>query len=137
MPKFIATMTPTGLDAFTTGYVEALEWTECDLDHMPDIDDVEGFAPELLQKAKEDCEQFQKDNESLLDIYYETTGRDASSAGSDFWLTRNHHGAGFWDRISERESREGYLACKALSDRAQGYGSVDVYVGDDGLIYTQ
>lgn len=49
-------------------------------------------------------------------------------AGIDFWLTRNGHGAGFWDRgLGDVGTR---LTCAA-----HNYGSVDLYAGDDGLIY--
>lgn len=55
-------------------------------------------------------------------------GIDPEQAGHDFWLTRNRHGDGFWDRgLGERGER--------LSDAARVYSSVDLYVGDDGLIY--
>lgn len=49
-------------------------------------------------------------------------------AGHDFWLTRCGHGAGFWDRGL------GDIGCK-LTEAASVYGSVDLYIGDDGLIY--
>lgn len=48
--------------------------------------------------------------------------------GHDFWLTRNGHGAGFWDRGL------GDLGLQ-LSDMARAYGSSDLYVGDDGRVY--
>ena len=46
----------------------------------------------------------------------------------DFWLTRNGHGVGFWDRGL---GKLGDL----LTDAAKTYGSADLYIGDDGLIY--
>lgn len=55
-------------------------------------------------------------------------GYTAEQAGHDYWLTRNEHGAGFWDRgLGELGER--------LSTLARAAGSVDLYVGDDGLIY--
>lgn len=48
--------------------------------------------------------------------------------GHDFWLTRNRHGAGFWD------CGLGELGRK-LTDWAHSYGSSDMYVGDDGKVY--
>ena len=46
----------------------------------------------------------------------------------DFWLTRNGHGAGFWDRgIGEIGD--------TLTTWAKSFGSCDLYLGDDGLIY--
>jgi hypothetical protein len=53
---------------------------------------------------------------------------DASQVGHDFWLTRNHHGAGFWDRgLGE--------VGKRLTTAAQAFGEVTLYIGDDGWIY--
>lgn len=78
------------------------------------------------------CDDFIKGNESDLLEYCERMGNEEWSgedrAGQDFWLTRNRHGAGFWDRGL------GDLG-KRLSDAAKVYGSVDLYAGDDGLVY--
>ena len=57
-------------------------------------------------------------------------GIDAGQVGHDFWLTRNHHGAGFWDRgLGERGD--------ILTKLAHPYGESDLYVGDDGKVYVQ
>ena len=48
--------------------------------------------------------------------------------GHDFWLTRNRHGAGFWDRGLE------FVGIN-LTDAAHAWGEFNLYVGDDGLIY--
>lgn len=55
-------------------------------------------------------------------------GMDPEQLGHDFSLTRNGHGAGFWDRgLGERGT---YLTalCKP-------YGEAHVYVGDDGIAH--
>lgn len=53
---------------------------------------------------------------------------DVGQAGHDFWLTRNGHGAGFWDRglgdVGER-----------LSDAAKAWGSANIHVEHDGRWY--
>lgn len=51
-------------------------------------------------------------------------------AGHDFWLTRNGHGAGFWDgdwpdAVGDR-----------LTKASEAFGSCDLYVGDDGRLYS-
>ena len=48
--------------------------------------------------------------------------------GHDFWLTRNGHGAGFWDRGL------GELGQK-LTEATKTFGTSDLYIGDDGKIY--
>jgi hypothetical protein len=52
----------------------------------------------------------------------------AEQAGHDFWLTRNRHGAGFWDRGHGAEGAD-------LTQHAKSFGDCDLYVGDDGGIY--
>jgi hypothetical protein len=48
--------------------------------------------------------------------------------GHDIWLTRNHHGAGFWDRGL------GDMGDK-LTEIAHSLGGCDAYVGDDGKVH--
>ena len=53
---------------------------------------------------------------------------EPAQAGHDFWLTRNRHGAGFWDRgLGERGQR--------LTDAAHVYGESYLSIGDDGKVY--
>lgn len=47
----------------------------------------------------------------------------------DFFLTRNGHGAGFWD--GDWPEAEG----KILTAVSKSFGESQPYVGDDGLIY--
>lgn len=118
------------LDRFTEAYIECALWSSTDnsndqggapLDDNYGLDDI---AEETLLQAKEDCEAFQRDNWDDIDRSRESL----EQAGHDFWLTRNGHGAGFWDRglgdIGER-----------LTKASKVYGSVDLYIGDDGKIY--
>lgn len=136
MPEFVPSFTPCNLDDFTQGYMEAMEFTECHADN-PDMRDADGFSPDCIAKAKTDCADFMATYETDLAIYEETTQRPMTHAGHDFWLTRNHNGTGFWDRISQGESAEGYYACERLSDAAKSYGEVYLYVSDDNLIEQQ
>ena len=53
----------------------------------------------------------------------------AQLGGHDFWLTRNGHGAGFWDRSDCLPEDAG----ERLTDAAEKYGEVDLTV-DDGVI---
>lgn len=86
-----------------------------------------------LQAAmRASCEDFAKANAADIAEYCQRMRNEQWSgekrAGHDFWLTRNGHGAGFWDRglgaLGER-----------LTQAAEVYSSVDLYVSDDGLIY--
>jgi hypothetical protein len=76
------------------------------------------------QKMADDCRDFFNANGADLAVV------GAEAAGIDFWLTRNRHGAGFWDRGL------GNLGTR-LTDAAQAFGECDLYVGDDGKLYLQ
>ena len=80
------------------------------------------IAPETLAKMVADCAQFQAEND--------LTGYPLENAGQDFWLTRNHHGAGFWENDFGTESQ-----CDGLAKSAHAFGECDLYVGDDGKLY--
>lgn len=86
------------MDEFTKAYIECALWTE--QDELP-ADAV--LAEETLARIIEDCALFQHAHAALLEIAYELYTHNpewshAAQAGHDFWLTRNRHGAGFWDR---------------------------------------
>lgn len=118
------------LDTFTRAYLETALWTGNDesddsggepLDRNYGIDD---FAPETVTQAVMDCADFRQMNKELL----EQAGTEQQN-GHDFSLSRNGHGCGFFDR--------GYASDvgDALQDAARTYGTFNLYVGDDGLIY--
>lgn len=118
------------LDEFTQGYLECALWssTDEDGDSLDGVYGVEDFAPVTLQEAVRECKDFQEAQAELLQKAYAERGYTADKAGHDFWLTRNGHGAGFWDRgLGEIGDQ--------LTDASKPYGDVDLYVGDDGLIY--
>lgn len=124
------------LDDFTRAYIDCALWSSCDSDYNELHDSAEdtslesaGFsadelAPVTLDKIIEECAVFQARNIATL----ERAG-DGEQNGHDYWLTRNHHGAGFWDRGYPKD------AADILTRAAHADGSRDWYVGDDGLIY--
>lgn len=66
----------------------------------------------------------------ILANWNDLNDMDAVQAGHDFWLTRNHHGVGFWDRgLGERGDR--------LAEACRPYGEASVYLGDNGKLYYQ
>lgn len=87
------------IDKFTYGYVEAMFFTETgDIDDEYSDATVSDISEDGWQKIVDDCTKFQNDNKELLERAYDTNGYDTTQAGHDLWLTRNGHGAGFWDR---------------------------------------
>ena len=118
------------LDNFTIGYIECALWASMDDDDKP-LDD--NYGPEDIESATllemiGDCGRFQKENDELLTIAISTGGRTLSDCGHDLWLTRNRHGAGFWDRGLG-------VTGEKLTEAAHSYGSFDLYVGDDGKLH--
>lgn len=111
------------VDTFTAHYIRAMLWSETDgddpLDKHHDADDI---APETLAKIIADCQKFQAENSRYFHGH-------ESDAAHDFWLTRNGHGAGFWDGDWEQAAGE------ALTKASKAFGECHVYVGDDGKIY--
>lgn len=118
------------LDTFTRAYIKCALWCSSnwgnDEDCPPSFESdgytVDDMAPEALAECVADCEAFQRDHS-------EDIGMEAGQAGYDFWLTRNGHGAGFWDGDWPE------AAGQRLTDASKVYGSVDPYLGDDGRIY--
>lgn len=51
--------------------------------------------------------------------------------GHDFWLTRNGHGCGFWDRNDCLPADAG----QRLTAASEKCGEYYLYVGDDGIVY--
>ena len=132
------------LNEFILGYVTCAIWASIGDDEQPldDKYDSDDIAPEARKAVEKDCEKFIAENEAVLEDYAEIVRThvraggalnpeysESEKAGHDFWLTRNGHGAGFWDRgIGETGDK--------LSEASKGFGEVDLYVGDDGKLYT-
>ncbi len=124
------------LNEFILGYVTCAIWASIGDDEQP-LDEKynsDDLAPETRKAMETDCEKFIAENETALGDYAEIIGShpeytESEKAGHDFWLTRNGHGTGFWDRgIGETGDK--------LTEASTGFGEVDLYVGDDGKLYT-
>jgi hypothetical protein len=112
------------LGSFVSAYVECALWASSADDGTP-LDQTEAeLSDDVWAAAESDCESFL----SEWSVTVEAAGLSIEQAGHDFWLSRNGHGAGFFDRGC------GELGDK-LQDAARCYGQVDLYMGDDGLIY--
>ncbi len=105
-------------------YVECALWSSTDEDGAPLGDTADDLAPETLEEMRADVEAFL---EIIWSQDLDLSPIEPEQIGQDFWLTRNRHGAGFWDRGL------GELG-ETLTQFAQSYGSCDLYVSDDGLV---
>lgn len=121
------------MDKFTEAYIVCALWSSVDDNDVP-LDSNYSFsdiAPEALSRMEKDCVDFQQANGTLLQQAYDNiTWYTVAQAGHDFWLTRNGHGAGFWDRGLGDVGEQ-------LTTQAKVYGTCDLYVGDDGKVYAQ
>lgn len=128
--------TELNFEKFVQAYIAAALWSSTDEagDPLDDSHSPDDIAPETLQQMREDCRDFFDGMQKDLQEYCEATDSEEwsgeSCAGHDYWLTRNGHGAGFWDRGL------GALG-QRLSDAAKVYRGFDLYIGDDGKIYGQ
>ena len=129
------------LDYFIRGYLEALIWTgfdEADM-HLEEHDDVGGFTLHSMIYTSIECKNFLDRTYGLI-ISASTQGEYAaqsgygsyshklfSLAGHDFLLTRNGHGAGFWDRNIGDTG-------ETLTEIAKTFGPVMAYIGDGNRI---
>ena len=79
---------------------------------------------------KTDCEKFLStgDVRALLEQANETTDFPEAMVAHDFWLTRNGHGAGFWDRGLGKVGDE-------LTKTANSFGECDLFHYDDCEIH--
>ena len=114
-------------DAFRKGYVEAMLWANTYTYHDGELE-----SEDVLYQYQgpgrwwtdtpvdlTDADNFLRQNLATL----HSVG-DMSQHGHDFALTRNHHGAGFWDR--------GYGDVgDALTEAAHAFGTADVYLDND------
>lgn len=128
------------MDEFTTAYLEAALWSSTDetnpeqggepLDSNYGNDDIEA---DTLAEMIEDCRKFQEANVELI-IDDNVVGRSTYScdarAGHDFWLTRNGHGAGFWDGDWEHPTGD------ILTEAAKAFGEYNITAtGKGGKVY--
>lgn len=116
-------------DAFTRAYIECAIWASTwgedgkPLDHDFGPEDL---AEETVKKILDDCAKFQEENaEDIGNLYIQ--------AGHDFWLTRNRHGTGFWDRAcyETKDARD------RLTAAAHTFEECTLYPGDDDKLYLE
>ena len=97
--------------------------------------EVANIALSSMEEMIKECAIFQRNHATVLAKAYEIYkaepgGSVEGSAGHDFMLTLNGHGAGFWDRgLGEVGDR--------LTKAAKDVGECNLYVGDDSRIHAQ
>tara|TARA_R110000803_G_scaffold162836_1_gene226526 strand:- start:86 stop:430 length:345 start_codon:yes stop_codon:yes gene_type:complete len=98
---------------FIDAYFEAVYFTDGGPDNP--LTDPELSAYDI-RRGTIDCLAFYAANKYLFGI------APTAQAGHDFWLTRNGHGTGFWDRVDVY----GDYRAEQLSVNAEAFGVVDI-----------
>lgn len=101
--------------------------------------DGEELTPETEAKLAKHADDFAE----RFPLACQLWERYGLSAGHDLWLSRNGHGAGFWDRTidafkpGENEVAAFALVQNALDSAAKALGECNLILGDDGLVYAE
>lgn len=102
------------LDEFTNAYLFAALWSTLDMEeeetYLDETHTIKDFTG--IKAVQADCLSFLSLYAGLIPCGH------LAQAGHDFWLTRNGHGAGFFDR----ENVYGRLNAKKLTE-AVGYNT--------------
>lgn len=118
------------MDKFLASYIETALWSSTDDDGKP-LDSAEysdiKLADETLSRFTADCAKFEDAAIAILNAADYCSG-DFPIA-HDFWLTRNGHGAGFWEGDYPEP------IASQLTTLAKGFGECNLYIGDDGKLY--
>lgn len=97
------------LNKVVHAYLHSALWTS-ELDSEYDVTEIDDDS---ISKAVADCRKFIETAGGLLD------GLEEDQIGHDFWLSRNGHGAGFFDRgLGEVGDK--------LQELARSFGTSDV-----------
>ena len=99
--------------SFIDAYFDAVYFTDGGPDNP--LEDPELSAYDI-RRGTIDCLAFFAANGYMIGA------DDIDHAGHDFWLTRNGHGTGFWDRADTY----GEYRAKKLTANAEVFGVVDV-----------
>lgn len=127
-------------DPFVKGYIAAMLWAETHSTETEDSEDdgesfdtlgytVGDFDTEALKEIICDCGAFER--LALVPLYHcyaDGSLQNAEYAGHNFYLTRNRHGAGFWDMGLPVLSS---LDCgKVLTELSHTFGTQGLYAVD-------
>ena len=117
------------------GYLTAAAWADgydpdtgahADADpYALAVDILDAFTAETLAAASELIADLCDRHGSIL------AGYQPDAVGHDLWLTRQHHGAGYWDGDYREDHGE------TLTAYAQALGEATCYVPADGLAWIE
>ena len=104
---------------FVQAYFECVDFTETgDTDQAPSGAELD---PDFERESIIDCLAFY----SRISCYLSTD--NIAQAGHDFWLTRNGHGTGFWDRPEIYQVQYAQF----FTNIAKGFGEANAIFEED------
>jgi hypothetical protein len=116
-------------------YITAMLWSTTD-SHNDEYNDssfstngysIDDIDPEFEAVCRADILSFVNSAWPWLTKNRDWEQLDPEQAGHDFWLTREGHGAGFWDRdLGSRGD--------VLTDKCKKYGEIDIYAINGKII---
>ena len=109
------------VEVMFTSYLECAAWADTPEYTESGLD----FSPCAEESAISDCMRFAGINWELIKEC------QPEQVGHDFWLTRNHHGAGFWDRP---EIYGGEDNAEELTKSAYSFGERCIFEHEGTLI---
>lgn len=132
----------TSVNPTVRALAETILWSSCDENGIP-LDKnytVENINQECIDRLYSEYNQFIDKAESeiteavgsiwnSIDDFYDTMQPTENQTEHDFILTRNGHGAGFWDGD--------WMECVSgiLTDAAKQFPEITAIPGDDGKVY--
>lgn len=140
------------VDAATAAYIECALWAGLDwtttTDNGGDDDNPvpldsrygpEDLSAEANAEARRVVESFARaqggETQGAWAVAH-AAGWTPDQFGHDLFLTRNGHGAGYWDRHGETwANRSTRWAGEALSDLARALGEANLWPDDDGVLH--
>lgn len=116
-------------------------------------DDEKEWSAAAVDRAKADCAKFLAKAQPYIDGYCRSVDiplvgfewlEKYDLAGHDFWMTRRGHGVGFWDGDWDIappanavffSGRYDKIFSEALTAISKTFRAIDLYLGDDDLLY--
>lgn len=128
-------MTRWHFNLFTTAYEETLLWSESDEEGENFEDREDDLSSEAVCNIVTDCagflaEAYERIIQAADSMRNGTEEAVIKQAGHDFCLTRNGHGAGFWDGDWPQPHAQ------ALTEMAKAYSTQGLFEDEDGTLYT-
>ncbi len=113
------------LNDFIKGYIATALWLAKPDDELNEWR-AKDISADALSLISSDCLAFYT---TARDLLLATGQSDFTHHGHDFYLTRNGHGSGYWDRGYPENIGD------MLTELAGAYSPADLYRGDDNSLY--